>query len=66
MAGGESAIVDQQGRRRRPQWRGERSAVLVRLPVPLAEELRAEAAEQGRSLSDTAAALIRAGIGGQP
>lgn len=51
---------------RRPDWRGERSAVLVRMPLPLADRLRAEAAERGQSLSDTAAALIRAGIGGKP
>jgi hypothetical protein len=29
----------QQESRRRPQWRGERKAILVRMPVALAEDL---------------------------
>jgi len=49
-------------RPRRPQWRGERNAVLVRMPVPLAEQLRAEATSRRLSLSDTAAELIRAAL----
>lgn len=47
---------------RRPQWRGERQAVLVRLPAALAEQLRAEAGRGSRSLPDTAASLIAAGL----
>ena len=47
---------------RRPQWRGERQAVLVRLPASLAEQLREEAGRSSRSLSDTAASLIAAGM----
>lgn len=50
--------------RRRPQWRGERQAVLVRLPADVAERLRAEAGRSSRSLSDTAATLIADGMGG--
>lgn len=46
-------------RSRRPQWRGERDAVLVRMPTPLGEQLRAEAARRRMSLSDFAAELIR-------
>jgi len=47
---------------RRRQWRGERQAVLVRLPTALADQLRAEAGRSSRSLSDTAASLIAAGM----
>jgi len=50
-------------RKRRPQWRGERQAVLVRLPVPLARRLRAEAVRTQKSLSEMAAGLISAGMG---
>jgi hypothetical protein len=50
--------------RRRPQWRGERQAVLVRLPAALGDQLRAEAVRSSRSLSDTAASLIAAGMNG--
>jgi len=50
--------------RRRPQWRGERQAVLVRLPAELVGQLRAEAGRSSRSLSDTAAFLIAAGMTG--
>ena len=50
-------------RERRPQWRGERQAVLVRLPVPLALRLRDEAARTQKSLSETVVGLISAGIG---
>ncbi len=52
-------------RPRRPQWRGERQAVLVRLPAGLADQLRAEAARSRRSLSDTAGSLIAAGMAGR-
>lgn len=43
---------------RRPQWRGERQAVLVRLSCSLAHQLRNEAARQGLSVSETAAMMI--------
>jgi len=36
--------------------------VLVRLPTALADQLRAEAGRSSRSLSDTAASLIAAGM----
>jgi hypothetical protein len=48
--------------KRRPQWRGERQAVLVRLPADIAQKLRTEASRSSRSLSDTAAELIAAGV----
>jgi hypothetical protein len=38
--------------------------VLVRLPAELADQLRAEAGRSSRSLSDTAASLIAAGMTG--
>ena len=47
---------------RRPQWRGDRKAVLVRLPALEAERLRDAASRSGRSVSDTAASLIADGI----
>jgi len=53
---------DSSVQRRRPQWRGERQAVLVRLPAGLAEQLRAEARRNSQSLSDTAASLIASGM----
>lgn len=43
----------------RPQWHGERDAVLVRMPMFLPEHLRAEAARRRISLTDAAAELIR-------
>lgn len=49
---------------RRPQWRGERQAVLVRLPVAVAEQLRAEAGRSNRSVSDAAASFISQGMAG--
>ena len=49
-------------RRRRPEYRGERRAVLVRLPVEVAAELKAAAGSRGSSVSDTAAALIASGL----
>jgi hypothetical protein len=48
--------------RRRPQWRGERRAVLVRLPVQVAERLVQHAATEELSLSETAAELIARGL----
>lgn len=48
--------------RRRPQWRGERRAVLVRLPVPVADRLVQHAAAEESSLSETAAELIARGL----
>lgn len=40
--------------------------MLVRLPLTLAEQLRAEAGRNSRSLSDTAAALIAAALPATP
>jgi hypothetical protein len=52
--------------RRRPQWRGERKAVLVRLPVDVADEL-AKAAEMSRlSVSEAAGRFISAGLASSP
>lgn len=51
--------------KRRPQWRGERRAVLVRLPVTVADRLRDEAARAQQSVSDTAAQIISAGVGAE-
>jgi len=48
--------------RRRPQWRGERRAVMVRLPVSVAERLAAAAAASNLSLSETATQLIADGL----
>ena len=47
---------------RRPQWRGERRAVLIRLPVKDAEALVRAARAQQRSVSDHAAALLTASL----
>lgn len=55
---------DQRGARRRPQWRGERKAVLVRMPVELAEHLHRSAAQEQRSVSDHAAVLLREALDG--
>lgn len=49
-------------KRRRPQWRGDRRAILVRLPVEEANRLCAEATRQGASVSDLAGKLIRSGL----
>lgn len=49
-------------RRRHPEWRGERDAMLVRVPVPLAEQLRVEAARRRPALSDTTAELIQTAL----
>lgn len=48
--------------KRRPQWRGERVAVLVRLPASVAASLKRHAAVDGDSLSSAAAQLIEAGL----
>lgn len=55
---GVSSASTAQVRRRRPQWRGERKAVLVRMPVEVADRLTQAAREQQRSISDQAALLI--------
>ncbi len=44
---------------RRPQWRGERKAVLVRMPVETAADLAKLAALEQRSVSELAAELLR-------
>ena len=44
--------------RRRPQWRGERKAVLVRMPVDVAEDLTRGAESQQCSVSEHAAELL--------
>lgn len=44
--------------RRRPQWRGERQALLVRLPVRHGLDVRQRAANGGRSVSDVVAELL--------
>lgn len=48
--------------RRRPQWRGERKAVLVRLPVTVAAQLAAAAQESALSVSEHAGGLIAAAL----
>lgn len=57
--------------KRRPQWRGERKAVLVRLPVEVARQLTKVAETSHLSVSEAAGRLISAGlassrIGGGP
>lgn len=49
---------------RRPQWRGERKAVLVRMPVEVAEELANAAAREHRSISDYVAGLVTDAVAG--
>lgn len=49
---------------RRPQWRGERKAVLVRMPVEVAQELTSAAAREQRSVSDYVAGLISDAMAG--
>ncbi len=44
--------------KRRPQWLGERKAVLVRMPIELAEQLRDAARVERRSVSQHAAWLL--------
>ncbi|TGD87422.1 hypothetical protein BayCH28_13695 [Mycolicibacterium sp. CH28] len=48
--------------RRRPQWRGERKAILIRVPLPVADELTAVAQESSESVSDVAGRLISAAL----
>ena len=50
--------------RRRPQWRGERKAVLIRMPVEVADRLTQAAREQQRSVSDEATLLIDQALAG--
>ena len=45
-------------RDRRPQWRGERKAVLVRMPVEVAQRLAWAAQRENRSVSEHAAAVL--------
>jgi len=45
-------------RDRRPQWRGERKAVLIRMPVEVAQRLAAAAQRENRSVSEHAAAVL--------
>lgn len=54
--------MDSSHLRRRPQWRGERRAVLVRMPVEAADRLAAAAQRRDRSVSDHAAELIVRGL----
>lgn len=43
---------------RRPQWRGERKAILVRVPLPVADQLTEVAQASSESVSDTVGRLI--------
>lgn len=52
--------------RRRPQWRGERKAVLVRLPVDVADQLTRAAEASQLSVSETAGKYISAGLASSP
>lgn len=47
---------------RRPQWRGERKAVLIRLPVEVADQLTAAAQQRALSVSAHAGELITAAL----
>ena len=47
-----------ESQRRRPQWRGERKAVLVRVPVALADDLARSAALERRSVSEHVTILL--------
>ncbi|MUM21665.1 hypothetical protein FZI91_08090 [Mycobacterium sp. CBMA271] len=49
-------------RRRRPQWRGERKAILIRVPLSVANQLSAAAEASSESISDTVGRLITAGL----
>jgi hypothetical protein len=51
-----------ESRRRRPQWRGDRKAILVRMPVALAHRLTREAEERQRSVSEHATDLLAAAL----
>lgn len=52
-------------RKRRAHWRGERKAVLVRVPVALAADLEAAAAREHRSVSEHAAMLLATALSRQ-
>lgn len=54
-----------ENRGRRAHWRGERKAVLVRVPVEVAVELEAAAAREQRSVSEHAALLLAGALGGR-
>jgi len=49
---------DRPDRKRRAHWRGERKAVLVRVPVEVAAQLEAVAGRERRSVSEQAAVLL--------
>ena len=49
-------------RGRRPQWRGDRRAILVRMPVALAERLSSAAEQRKVSVSEHAAELLAAAL----
>lgn len=51
-------MTDEAKTKRRPQWRGERKAVLVRVPTEVAEVLRLAAEREQRSVSELAAELL--------
>lgn len=44
--------------KRRAHWRGDRKAVLVRVPIEVAAKLEAAAANEQRSVSEHAALLL--------
>lgn len=48
---------------RRRHWRGERKAVLVRVPVAVADQLCQEAATRGTSVSECAATILANALG---
>jgi len=50
--------------RRRPSWRGERQALLIRLPITSATAIRDRTNTQGRSLSDVAGDLLAEALAG--
>ncbi|HEX5143320.1 MAG TPA: hypothetical protein VFW21_05570 [Mycobacterium sp.] len=49
-------------RQRRPQWRGDRKAILIRVPLAVAEALSAAAEASSESVSDTAGRLLTAAL----
>lgn len=51
-----------QRERRRPQWRGDRKAVLVRMPIDLAYRLSCAAEQKQLSVSEHAADLLAAAL----
>lgn len=52
--------------RRRPQWRGERKAVLVRLPVEVADQLAKAAEVSQLSVSEAASRYIAIALTSTP